>query len=616
MQPVIPATSGMPTILRVIVAVVLPMIAFGQPAKKTITREADVPRFQYAVGGPVEDLIKSEATFRPFAARVRQNVESVLRDFDIEDAATRRSLLSTIASLDLLEGRDGDARKKLDEVKALEEKPAQKQMSGLIARAILEARRVTKDPASEQYRRAVHDAVKRALDAMPYEVVQNEVKAAKADVEMVTEGMLIGQLQAQLDPVVKKTGGLSSDFAHQLPSARMMLVEQIPMKATLTEAFATYLAAHKTEKRDIWADRDVVLTLGGRYGPINVAVWDSGVDLAVFNDQVAKDRSGAPAVLAYDINSRKSSGAIYPLSADQARRFPEGRALVKGFLDLQANVESEEATQLRQRLAQLKPVEVGPFLEELYLYVFYSHGTHVAGILLAGNPYARLLTGRLTLDHKIMPDPCPSRDLSERSAAGVQDFVRFFKTNGVRVVNMSWGGSVKDVEGALEKCAIGKNTEERKPLARQFFEIEKNGLEKAIRSSPEILYVAAAGNSNADSSFEETIPASLKLPNLLTVGAVDQAGDEAPFTSYGPTVAVHANGYEVESYLPGGARQKASGTSVASPNVANLAAKMLAVNPRLTPVQVIEIIRTTADKTEDGRRFLINSSKAVAAARK
>ncbi len=73
------------------------------------------------------------------------------------------------------------------------------------------------------------------------------------------------------------------------------------------------------------------------------------------------------------------------------------------------------------------------------------------------------------------------------------------------------------------------------------------------------------------------------LPNLLTVGAVDLAGDEASFTSYGPTVKVHANGYQVESYLPGGERVALSGTSMASPQVTNLAAKMLAVNPKLKP---------------------------------
>jgi subtilisin family serine protease len=53
---------------------------------------------------------------------------------------------------------------------------------------------------------------------------------------------------------------------------------------------------------------------------------------------------------------------------------------------------------------------------------------------------------------------------------------------------------------------------------------------------------------------------------------------------------------------------------MASPQVANLAAKILAVNPKLTPAQVIALIRDTAEKTADGRRTLIDPKKAVAAA--
>jgi subtilisin family serine protease len=78
---------------------------------------------------------------------------------------------------------------------------------------------------------------------------------------------------------------------------------------------------------------------------------------------------------------------------------------------------------------------------------------------------------------------------------------------------------------------------------------------------------------------------------------------------------VHADGYEVESYVPGGDRLKMSGTSMASPNAANLAAKILAVNPKLKPQEVIEVIRNTAEKSADGRRNLINPMKAVAAAK-
>jgi subtilisin family serine protease len=179
---------------------------------------------------------------------------------------------------------------------------------------------------------------------------------------------------------------------------------------------------------------------------------------------------------------------------------------------------------------------------------------------------------------------------------------------------MSWGGNVAGIENDLEQCGIGKSPDERKALAREYFEIGKTALTRAFASAPQILFVTAAGNSNNDASFIEDIPAGIVLPNLLTVGAVDRAGDEASFTSYGPTVKVHANGYQVESFLPGGDRVALSGTSMASPQVANLAAKMLAVNPMLKPNDVIRLIVDTAERTPDDRRNLIDAKKAVAAA--
>jgi len=186
----------------------------------------------------------------------------------------------------------------------------------------------------------------------------------------------------------------------------------------------------------------------------------------------------------------------------------------------------------------------------------------------------------------------------------------------VRVVNMSWGGSVKDIEGDLELCGIGKTPDERKAITRKYFDLQKNALAKAFASAPDILFVAAAGNANSDSTFAEQIPAGIEAPNLLTVGAVDKAGDEASFTSYGPTVVVHANGYQVESVIPGGEKLAESGTSMASPQVANLAGKILAVSPKLKPSEVIALIRDTAEKTADGRRTLVNPKKAVDTAMK
>ena len=87
---------------------------------------------------------------------------------------------------------------------------------------------------------------------------------------------------------------------------------------------------------------------------------------------------------------------------------------------------------------------------------------------------------------------------------------------------------------------------------------------------------------------------------------MDQAGEETSFNSYGPTVLLDADGVRVESYVPGGTRMKLSGTSMASPNVVNLAAKLIALDPTLTPEQTIALMRRAADTSPDGRLHIIN----------
>jgi subtilisin family serine protease len=140
-------------------------------------------------------------------------------------------------------------------------------------------------------------------------------------------------------------------------------------------------------------------------------------------------------------------------------------------------------------------------VEELGLAGNYSHGTHVAGIAMAGNPYARLVNARLEFGYKLLPDPCPSLELAQKNAKNMKAYVDFFRKNGVRVVNMSWGGTAKSVEGELELCNIGKTPDERKKIAREYFDLQKKSLQGAIGSAPDILFVAAAGNSNADAAF-------------------------------------------------------------------------------------------------------------------
>jgi subtilisin family serine protease len=361
--------------------------------------------------------------------------------------------------------------------------------------------------------------------------------------------------------------------------------------------------------------RNSALEPGRPYAPVVIAVWDSGVDTAVFRSQVVRDAKGAPVLIGFDKYANPTHTELQVLTPAMQARLPTMKARTKGFSDLQSNVDSPEAKEVKQLLSTLPREQYKPTIEELILAGNYMHGTHVAGIALAGNPYARLLVARMEFGHTLIPDPCPSLEQARKDAAAQVETVEFLKRNQARVVNMSWGGSVNAIENDLELCGIGTTQEERRRLAREYFDIGKQALEKAFAAAPGILFIAAAGNENQDASFAEAAPADIVLPNLLTVGAVDKAGDEASFTSYGRTVKVHANGYQVESTLPGGDRVAFSGTSMAAPQVANLAGKLLAVDPALTPAQVIDIIVSTADTSSDGRRTLIHPRKALEHAR-
>lgn len=604
-------------IARLFTFIVALMLVSGAQAqeKKRIDKAADMPRFTYKVDGKLDEVVRDDAKFKAFSAELRRDTESVLAQYDIADKSMLRQQLGIIMQLDYLEGRYDDALKNAARIRELEEKPADKLLSGVMIRSLIGAERKAGNHTSDAYRAEVGRLISADLAPMPYEVVQNEIKEGKARAEIMSEALALGYIREALQPIVDKAGSLSSDLAPALVNARFRIVAMLPLKETLISTYTTYLAAHKVDKPDIWAARDVTLAPGKGEKPVNIAIWDSGVDTKLFSGRLV-EAGAKPAVIAFDKYSNPAAGELQPIPADLRARVPQLKARLKGFSDLQANIDSPEASELKKFLSTLKPDEYKATIEEINLAGNWMHGTHVAGIAVAGNPYARIVVARIEFGHTLRPDPCPSQELAEKDARNMQAYVDFMKKNNVRVVNMSWGGSVKGIEEDLELCGIGKTPDERKAMARKYFDLQKNALAKAFASAPNILFVAAAGNANSDSTFAEAIPAAIDAPNLLTVGAVDKAGDEASFTSYGPTVVVHANGYQVESVIPGGEKLAESGTSMASPQVANLAAKILAVNPSLKPKDVIVLIRDTADKTEDGRRTLVNPKKAVDAALK
>jgi len=595
----------------------------AQADKPRIVSQDQIPRFEYAFTGEVAEVATDEAVYRPLAERVAADLEALLADYDIVDETTRKDIQEVLLAIDLHSGRFDSALQRVDLIRELEAKPANQLTSGLLAESYVAARRA--EPEDEAaFRRKFRQEYAARINGLPWPVVGDVIKQARAGAEIGSEALIVGSLNSQYQPGVDKTGTVSGEVAQTLVSARTTIAQWLPLRAERVAVLTEYVKSHETTKPDIWAGRDFQLDGRADLQPVVVAIWDSGIDMQVFPHQQwtntgerldGRDDDGNGFVddvhgIAFDLRSEPSPDMLFPLTADQLAHYPEMRDLTKGMLDLQAGIDSDEAAAVRQRMAAMTAEEVQPFIENLSLFGNYTHGTHVAGIAASGNPAARLMVARISFEYRVIP-MVPTLELAEKAAASHRAVVDYLKSHGVRVVNMSWGGSPRDYEEALEVNGAGGTPEERRKFARELFDLEKDALTEAIRSAPEMLFVVAAGNSDSDAVFDEDMPSSIDLPNVLTVGAVDQAGEETSFSSFGPNVDVHANGFEVESYIPGGERIRYSGTSMAAPNVTNLAAKLLALDPSLTTQEVVEIIEGGAERSDDGRINLINPRRSL-----
>jgi hypothetical protein len=584
-------------------------------AKKTAASAADLPAFTYALGVAPSALLQADApTFGAFGARVQANVDAVLADYDIADHATLRDLLEQKLELELLSGtEDAAALATAQQIRALEDKADAKLLSGITAEAVVAARAESGATSGDAYLAAFQRHYAAALAPLPWAVVGSALKEAKTEYEILTPSVLIGALQGNADPAAAKTHGVSGAVAALLVRYRFFLNVLIPLRAQGTATIAALVAQHSVQRPDIWAARDVTLHEGDKLTPVRIAIWDSGTDVSLFRRQLFTDPAPGgfdPHGLAFDLLWFKTHGDLGTLTPAQRAVYVKSVNYLEGVSDLQESFDTPAATTLKKVFTTIAPRDVPAFLEGLQLASIYAHGTHVAGIALRGNPAARLVVARMTFDYKTIPT-APTEAIERRAVAGYMTYVAYFRAHHVRVVNMSWGGTQANAETALEKNGIGKDAADRKAIAHKLYLLDRTGLEAAIASAPEILFVCAAGNGDSDAGFTEEIPAGLERPNLLAVGAVDRAGDETSFTSYGKTVRVDADGEHIQSVIPGGGNVKLSGTSFAAPYVANLAAKLIAIDPALTPVQTIDLIRRGATPAAGGRLHNVDPQRSV-----
>jgi subtilisin family serine protease len=583
------------------------------PAEKIKINSLDeLPVHTYPLDISVTELLEKPKRMKELRKQFRADIESDLATYEITDVATLKGIYQNLALLDLAQSEYKSALDHLNRISAMEDKEAARLMGGMTTRAFIAAKEKVRGSATqEEFHAAFARELEAYLFALPYRVVQDKVKADKARAEYLSENLLMGVVQSQIEPAAKAMGGLSSDLAAAVIGIRYALDERLALNPAIVSVYGKYLDANKVEKANIWPQRQLILSSEEDLEPIVVGIWDSGVDVNVFKGQMfineyevvdGTDTDGNGFIddisgIAYDMNGVANTDMLHPLG-DQDGKLSAVFQYMQGFTDMTANVESPEASAVRTKMKNIPADQVGDFLTTLSFGGLYMHGTHVSGIAARDNPFARLLVARIAFDYHPTPQAM-TIETATRMSDGYAATAQYFRDHDVRVVNMSWGWTYKEIEGGLEANGVGANAEDRTAMAKEMIAILKDGLHRAMVDSPDILFVTAAGNDDNDVEFDVVIPSSFNLPNLMVVGALDQAGDPTSFTSGGMNVRVYANGFQVESFIPGGETMKMSGTSMASPNVCNLAAKLMARKPGLKPSEVVYMIENGSDVHPD-----------------
>ncbi|OYU14992.1 MAG: hypothetical protein CFE37_08075 [Alphaproteobacteria bacterium PA4] len=534
-------------------------------------------------------LLTDPAALAALARHVRQDTNVALADPALPP--TQRALFEAAAIQAALLLGDYDTTLDLARQTAARAKDgASLPLAGLLTKALMAARDAGSDTAARQA--AFATALRASLAPIPVALAGDRVRAQRASFAAFDPALVVRSFAAQLDPVYARRNGLELPLATELLGTGFAMQVLPVYRAVLIEAIDAYLATAGAPTASIWPERSFALPTGTGT-PIAVAIWDNGFDPADFPDQ-RLDAAGC-STLAFDRKLAPASGDLLPVPGPWRGREAELITLHQGANDANRGLDTEAARQYRERFAGTPAKDLRAFIDAVAFGRRYVHGSRVATIAAAGNPAIRLQNIRMETEFSLDEDRMAAFPTAVRRA------IDHMKGCGVRIANLSWGISRNSIEAAFIANGAEPDPARRRQKVERLYGIVADALRAGIASAPDILFVAAAGNDAADLDNDEAAPASLTLPNLITVGAVDAAGRATGFSRSGAAVAVHANGVNVAAALPDAPGATFSGTSAAAPYVTNLAAKLLALRPDLTTARLVALIRSSADaRTPDG----------------
>ncbi|WP_437893135.1 S8 family serine peptidase [Sorangium sp. So ce124] len=348
-----------------------------------------------------------------------------------------------------------------------------------------------------------------------------------------------------------------------------------------------------------------------------VAVLDAGVDynhpLLLQNMHFALDAGGMPVALGRDLIGDDVWPAPY---VARTSRYDER-------LDERTRAASIAAWKTATRLVDAFP-EMARFYHpsrnvEQELNRNVKHGTHVAGLMVYDRPDIGLLAYRVMPSNRVPKDEKPPGDAVDKLARETSAVIEAAVEDGARVINMSWEVPSNDTPEQQERL---------RTLAKR--------LRTTVLRHPRVLFVVAAGNSRVwvDGRTRVHYPCGIDASNVLCVGALRENGDLAAFSNIplSGLDVVFTLGEDVLSTVPSGicpvketdvlkkespsddelralaeaaeARcgksfflERMSGTSMAAPIVAHVAAEILVDEPDLIAAEVVRAIYRRATRS-------------------
>lgn len=162
---------------------------------------------------------------------------------------------------------------------------------------------------------------------------------------------------------------------------------------SLTPTFEDRGRAERNQP-DFWAARDVVVRRDSDRALVRIGIWDSGVDTELFKGRLAARRNGKPILRGYDSFKRRQDTPMALLPAAVAARRNELNAALKGFDDLDSNLDSGAARAIDDRMKKMTAAERVAFNEVVDRWSGFAHGTAVADIALAGNDQAEIIVAK------------------------------------------------------------------------------------------------------------------------------------------------------------------------------------------------------------------------------